>query len=307
MSTSVTTGVWEAKGRTVRVTSRERILWPVAGFTKGQLIDYLLAVAPVLLPHLAGRPVTLRRFPEGVDGPGWYQTECRGAPDWLPSVVVRGARGAGQRYCVIDERAALVWAANRGAVEFHPLPTRTDAVGVPTALVLDLDPGPPASVVDACRVAIAARDVLVADGLRPVVKTSGSLGVHVVAPLVPGHTFAQTKAYARRLAERLAADPALDGLVVARTDRALRAGRVLVDWIANDLVRSIAAPYSPRAMPWPVVSTPLRWEEVEALAAGDGDLRAWFLPDAVIARVERDGDLFDGALADGGRLPDLVR
>ncbi len=138
-------------------------------------------------------------------------------------------------------------------------------------------------------------------------KTSGSLGVHVVAPLGSGHTFGQTKAYARRLAETLAADAALDGLVIARTDRALRTGRVLVDWIANDLVRSIAAPYSPRAMPWPVVSTPLHWDEVEALAAGDGDLRAWFLPDAVIARVEQFGDLFGGALADGGRLPGPVR
>ncbi len=123
MGGSVTAGVGGAAGRAgraVTVTSRERILWPAAGFTKGQLIDYLLAVAPVLLPRLAGRPVTLRRFPEGVDGPGWYQTECRGAPDWLPSVVVRGARGAGQRYCVIEEPAALVWAANRGAVEIIP-------------------------------------------------------------------------------------------------------------------------------------------------------------------------------------------
>jgi bifunctional non-homologous end joining protein LigD len=289
-------------GRGVRISSPARVMWPAANVTKSELIDYLLAIAPVLLPHLRGRPVTLRRFPEGVDGPGWYQTECRGAPDWVPWVEVRGARGGGQRYCRIEEPAALAWAANRGAIEIHPLPTATDRLGEPTGVIVDLDPGPPASVVEACRVAVAVRDVLVGAGLEPVAKTSGSRGLHVVAALQPGHSFATTKAYVRRLAEGLRDDPALGGLVVVTNDRAARTGRVLVDWVANDLVRSIAAPYSPRALAWPTVSTPLTWDEVAAIATGHQPA-AWFLPDAVLDRVARHGDLFAPALGPGGRLP----
>ncbi len=291
-------------GRTIRVSTPDRVLWPATGFTKRSMLDYLEAVAPVMLPHLAGRPITLRRAPEGVAGPAWYQTECRGAPDWLATVEVRGARGGGQRYCLIEEPAALLWAANRGALEFHPLPTTVERLGEPTALVLDLDPGPPATLVECCRVALRIRERLAALGLAGVVKTSGSLGLHVVVPLGRGHTFEVTKTFARALARELAAET--PELVVASSTRAARRGRVFVDWVANDLVRSIVAPYSLRALEWPVVSTPLAWIEVEAAAERGQADGLWFLPEQVLARIDRLGDVFAGALDEGGTLPETA-
>jgi len=277
------------------VTSPDRVLWPAVGFTKGGMIDYYTAIAPVLLPHLAGAPVTLRRFPEGVDGPGWYQTECRNAPAWVATTEVRGERGAGQRYCRIESVDALIWAANIGSIEFHPLAVRVDRPHEAAMLILDLDPGPPASIVDCCSVALELRSMLVEMGVAsPVVKTSGSLGLHLVVPLGPGHSFDAVKATARRMGDALARRR--PDLVTDRATRAERRGRVFVDWIANDSIRSIVAPYSLRALRWPLVSTPLRWEEVEAAVAGHDPRLLWFGPRAVLERVDRDGDLFAGAL-----------
>jgi bifunctional non-homologous end joining protein LigD len=285
----------------VVLTSPDRVLWPERGFTKGQMVAYYEAVAPVMLPHLARRPMTLYRAPEGIDTAGWYQTECRGAPSWMATVEVRGARGAGQRYCVIETLDGLLWAANRGAIEFHPLPTRIDRLGEPTAVVFDLDPGPAASIADCCRVALLLRDALDGSGLTPVVKTSGSAGLHVVAAIAPGQTFAASKQFVREHARTLARQH--PSLVVDRSVRAERHGRVFVDWVANDLVRSIVAPYSLRAVAWPVASTPLNWEEVAATAERGTGEGMWFLPGAVLGRVERHGDLFAAALERGANLP----
>lgn len=285
----------------VELTSPGRVLWPATGYTKGEMLDYYRAVAPAMLPHLRDRPVTLRRFPEGVDQPGWYQTNCRGAPSWLRTVEVRGGSGAGQRYCVVDDLDGLLWAANLGAIEFHPLPTRVHEIGEPAALVLDLDPGPPATIADCARIALRLRTRLRDDGLEPVVKTSGVSGLHVVAGLERGQSFAAAKAYARRLAHAFAA--ATPDQVVDRADRAARTGRIYIDWIQNALVRSIVAPYSLRALELPLGSTPLSWAEVEQAAAGNRIHRLWFGPDEILARVTAMGDLFAGAMARTGRLP----
>ena len=290
-------------GREVRVTHPDRAVWPLTRTTKGQLVDYLLAVAPVLLPHLRDRATMLWRFPEGVDGPGWFQAQCRSRPDWVPTHDVVGRRGDLLRYCVIEEPATLVWLANLGTIEFHPHLWRTTLPTEPASLVFDLDPGPPAGIAEAAEVALVLEERLRAVGLEPLVKTSGSLGLHVVAPLLPGATFDATKAFARGLAEAIAADR--PEAVIARSGREARAGRVYIDWIQNDRNRQLVAPYSPRATPIPGVSTPLTWDEVREAVAGDrGALRPSF--DAVLRRLDAVGDLSVVGPNQLGRLPVTV-
>jgi bifunctional non-homologous end joining protein LigD len=296
--------------RPVALTHPERVLWPEVGWTKRQMVDYYEAVAAVLLPHLRGRPLTLGRWPEGVDGKGWYQTNCRGAPSWLRTAEIPASRGGkSYRMCVVDDADALRWVANQGTVELHPYLSAADAFDEPLALVFDLDPGPPAGLVECCRVALLVRDGLragdaagnavdqaAAAGDRPIaVKTSGGGGLHLYLPTAPGATFVETRDRARRLAATLRAGR--PELVVDGFTHAERSGRVLIDWRQNERARSQIAPYSLRAAPWPLASTPLEWAEVEAAAAG-GDARPlYFAPDQALARVARWGDLFAGALA----------
>ena len=259
----------------VRATSRDRVLWPEAGFTKGDLLDYYDRVAPALVPHVAGRATTLRRFPEGVEGPNWFQNECRGAPEWMRTVDARG-----QRFCVIDEAEALRWVANLSTIELHPYLWRGDDDRLATHIVFDLDPGDGATVIDCCAVAVRIRDLV--GGAR--VKTSGLLGLHVlVSREAP---FAETKAFARAVAERLAAET--PDRVTARQARAARTGKVLVDWLQNDPTRSTVAAYSLRAAPWPLVSTPVTWEEVEGARR---PREVIFDAVAVLERLQRLGDL----------------
>ena len=277
-------------GREVRISHPDRVIWPLTGTTKRELIDYLIAVAPVLLPHLRDRATMLWRFPEGVDGPGWFQAQCRGRPGWVPTHDVVGRRGDTLHYCVIEEPATLVWLANLGTLEFHRHLWRAQDPSTPSYLVFDLDPGPPAGLREAAVIAGMVRDRIVAAGLDPLVKTSGSLGLHVVAPLAAGATFEETKRDARSVAEHLAAER--PDLVVARSGRAARTGRVYVDWIQNDRNRQLVAPYSPRATPLPGVSMPLTWDEVHALAEGD---TAGYRPSftGMLRRLKMLGDLWD--------------
>ena len=279
-------------GRAVRVSHPGRVIWPLTGTTKGELIDYLVAAAAVLLPWLRDRATMLWRFPEGVDGPGWFQAQCRGRPEWVPTHEVIGRRGEILHYCVIEEAATLVWLANLGTLEFHPHLWRTSAPSVPSFIVFDLDPGPPAGLREAAVIAGMIRDRLVATGLDPLVKTSGSLGLHVVAPLTAGATFDATKHHARTLADELATER--PDLVVARSGRAARTGRVYVDWVQNDGNRQLVAPYSPRATPIPQVSMPITWEEVADAAQGSLVGLRPTLP-AMLPRIERVGDLWSAA------------
>jgi bifunctional non-homologous end joining protein LigD len=258
------------------LTNLERVLWPEAGFTKGDLIGWYRDVAPALLPHLRSRPLTLWRYPSGVHERGFWQNECRGAPEWMRVEQVRE-----QRFCVVDDARSLEWVANLGTIELHPFGWRIESPDVADTLVLDLDPGPPATLRECCEVALLLHDRL---GARALVKTSGGAGLHLVAPAA--EPFAATKARARALADELAAER--PDLVVATQSRASRRGRVLVDWLQNDATRSTVAAYSLRARPLPTVSTPLAWEEVEA---GDPD-RLVFGPRRVLERLDRLGDLF---------------
>jgi bifunctional non-homologous end joining protein LigD len=288
-------------GRLVRITNPDRILWPETGTRKRQMIDYYLAIAPVLLPHVAGRGLTLGRWPEGVDRTGWLQAECRGRPDWLPVHSATTRAGGRFAYCMVEDRAGLAWLANLGTIELHPFLALAARPEEPTLLVLDLDPGPPAGLLDAARVAVVLRRRLERDGLTPFVKVSGMLGIHVLAGLGPGQGFAETKAYARALASEVARDDP-EG-VTDRMARDQRPGRVYIDWVQNDASRSTVAAYSLRAALRPRVSMPVSWDEVDAaLAARNPGLLSFGLRDA-LERVDRIGDLLAGTLSGGDRLP----
>ncbi len=276
----------EVDGRRLRLSSRDRLVWREPPVTKGEVLDYYARVAPVLLPHVADRPVTLARFPEGVERYGWYQTNCRPRPDWLAT-----RRVGTQDYCVVSELAALLWAANVGTVELHPLLSRGENVEAPTAAVFDLDPGPPAGLGECARVALLLRDALSAFGLASFPKTSGSIGLHVFVPLNAPATFRESKAFARTLAKELA--DRHPELAVVTSDRAARTGKVLVDWAQNAATRSLVAPYSLRAMRRPTVSAPLAWEELERALADGSLVRLVFGPAEALDRMDRLGDLFE--------------
>jgi bifunctional non-homologous end joining protein LigD len=265
----------------VALTTPERVLWPGAGFTKRDLLDHYLAVAPVLLPHLRDRPLTLGRFPTGVEGRGFAETEPRGVPEWLRTEPIRLRNGEIRNYCVVDDEAGLAWLANRSVIELHPF------LGLdrPGAVVFDLDPGEPADVVDCADVALLLRERL---GDAAVVKTSGSVGLHVFLP--SSGTYDETRAFARSVAEELAA--AQPRRVVSTTARSARVGKVLVDWMQNARMRSTVAPYSLRAAPWPTVSMPVSWDEVARCAAERRPELLTFLAWDVPERLQRFGDLF---------------
>jgi len=278
------------------------VLWPAAGFTKGDMLAYYEAIAPVLLPHLAGRPLTLGRFPAGVDGPGFATTECRGRPDWLKTVAVRLRSGEVREQCVVDDLASLLWVVNLGSIELHAFPSSAGRLEEPAFVVLDLDPGPGTGLADCCRIALWLRAALGEVGLAGFCKTSGGLGLHVYLPLGPGHSFDESKAFAHSLAVRLAGERP-DAVTESR-DPSRRARRVLVDWIPNSSRALTVVPYSLRAADTPRVSTPISWDEVEAAASGDADGDdLGFDPGRVLERARGRGDLFRPVLALRQRLP----
>ncbi len=283
-------------GRELRVSNLDKELYP--GFTKAHLIQHYVGLAEPVLAHVAGRPVTLRRWPNGVQGKSFVQKHAaRDAPGWLRTEVVTGSEDV--VHAVLDEPAALVWAANLAALELHVPQWRFDPGGdarPPDLLVLDLDPGDPADVLDCARVALRLRAELAADGLTAFVKTSGGKGLHVLVPVVepaPGATSACAKGLARRLADD-------DDRVLWKMTRALRPGKVFLDWSQNNPAKTTVAAYSLRGRDTPTVSTPLRWSEVEAAT----DARELvFTPAAVAARVAEHGDLLAGMSGRAAALP----
>jgi bifunctional non-homologous end joining protein LigD len=289
----------EVDGRVVRLTHLDRVLWPSTGFTKGAMIDYYVRAAPWLLPHLHRRPITMWRYPEGVESDGWWQNECRGAPEWVHRYEYDAADGRRHRHCVVDDVSTLLWVANQGTIEVHPFLFDADRPDAPLVVVFDLDPGPPATLADACRIGMRVRELLEQAGLRAFAKTSGAAGLHVYVPLNEPHTFDETKAFARAFAAILVRER---DDVVDRQSRALRAGKVLVDWLQNDPFRSTVAPYSLRATREPTVSMPVTWDDV---ARGADGSTAPMLPgpNEALARLARDGDLFDDVLRLRQRLP----
>lgn len=295
----------EVEGRQLTLSNLDKVLYPEPRFTKGQVLDYYTRIAPVMLPHLRGRPATFKRYPDGVDGKFFFEKNApKHAPDWVRTVELASPGSTKNRetidYVVIDDLPTLVWAANLAALELHVPMWRVGPRGAPKGadtLVFDLDPGPPATIVECCAVAQILREALAADGLTGYAKTSGSKGLQLYVPVKPVDA-ERTWAYARGLAARLEQQHA--ELVVFKMEKALRPGKVLVDWSQNSPAKTTVAPYSLRARPLPTASTPITWEEVEDCRA-PADLR--FTADQVLDRVDEHGDLLAPVLEGGPALP----
>ena len=297
----------DVDGRHLSLSNLDKVLYPETGFTKGEVIDYYTRIAPVLLPHLAHRPLTVKRYPNGVDGAVLFVKNApRGTP-WGVRTVTFPVPGSTMNretidFVVVEELATLVWLANLAALELHVpqwhLPPRARKPRT-DEIVFDLDPGAPADIGQCCEVAMWLRDVLDEDGLTPAAKTSGSKGMQVTAPITVGDAGA-TSNYAQAVAQRLEAEH--PKLVVSKMAKNLRHAKVFVDWSQNNAAKTTVAPYSLRARPRPTVSTPLTWAEVAS-----GPPLTFTAPD-VLARVDKDGDHFAGVLDDSARvrLPEAV-
>jgi bifunctional non-homologous end joining protein LigD len=300
----------EIDGRQLQVSNLDKVLFPEVGFTKAQVIDYYVRIAPVLLPHLAGRPVTFTRWPDGVEGQAFFEkNSARHAPEWVRRVTIPSPGSSTGRetldMVVLENVADLAWAANLAALELHVPQWRVDEDGVPCLpdlLVLDLDPGQQTGLAECCAVAERLGARLEDDGLDPVVKTSGSKGMQVYAPIVAADPEHPSR-YAKRLAQELSAETPDD--VVWRMEKVLRPGKVLVDWSQNNPAKTTVAPYSLRARAGATVSTPIGWDEVDAVREGADPTTLRFGTDDVLARVEEYGDLFDVAGAKRARLPEV--
>jgi bifunctional non-homologous end joining protein LigD len=295
----------EVEGRTLVLTNLGKVLYPETGLTKAEVIDYYTRIAPVLLPHVRGRPLTFKRYPNGVDGSFFFEKNApNSTPDWVRRVEIATPGSTKNRetinFVVLDNLPTLVWAANLASLEFHVPMWQVDQAGAPIdpdLMVFDLDPGPPATIVECCRVALLVRAALAADGLTAVAKTSGSKGLQIYVPLPPTPA-ERTSAYARALAQRLEREH--PELVVWRMTKALRPGKVLIDWSQNSAAKTTVAVYSLRARPHPTVSTPVSWAEVEACRDA---AELVFRSDDVLARVARHGDLFAPTRHPGEPLP----
>ncbi len=289
----------EIGGRTLRLSNLDKMLYPEAGTTKAEVIDYYARIAPVMVPHLAGRGVTLRRFPDGVEGGSFFEKRCPGhRPDWLGTVLGPGDRNGNIHYCCLDSAPALVWAANMAALEVHA-PMAQGDIETPTMCVFDLDPGEGTGIVECADVALDVRHVLDGLGLAGFPKTSGSKGLQVYVPLNTPHTHEQASGFALAVAQLL--ERAHPDHVVSNMKRSLRTGKVLVDWSQNSRHKTTVAVYSLRARPRPTVSTPVTWDEVEATAQG---APLAFETADVLARVDEHGDLFAETLTLEQRLPE---
>ena len=295
----------EVGGQRLALSNLDKVLYPQAHVTKGEVIDYYARIAPVLLPHVRDRPATRKRYPDGVEGQAFFEKNApRHTPEWVRTVLLPSPGSTKNReevnYVVVDDLPTLIWLANLAALELHvPQWTVGPRGGVRGAdlLVLDLDPGPPATIVECCEVAFLLQDLLEEDGLTAWAKTSGSKGMQLYVPVEPV-PWERTHAYARRLAERLEAERG--DLVVSRMTKSLRPGKVLVDWSQNNGAKTTVAPYSLRARALPTVSTPVTWEEIEACRAPE-DLR--FTASDVLDRVQRHGDLLAPLLEVRQTLP----
>ena len=290
----------DVDGRRISLSNLDKVLYPEAGFTKAEVIDYYHRIAPVMVPHLAGRALTLRRWPNGVDQSGFFEKRCpKHRPDWLPTAPGPGDRNGTIDYCQFDEPAALVWAANMAAIELHaPMASACD-IETPRAVVFDLDPGPPAAMGECASIALDIRDVLGAVGLEAWPKTSGSKGLQLYVPVNRPCGHDDAGRFALAVAQVL--EKARPNDVVTVMTKSERHRKVFIDWSQNSRHKTTVAVYSLRARPQPTVSTPVAWAEVEA--AADGDEPLVFDAGAVLARVDAYGDLFAPVLTMEQELP----
>ncbi len=291
------------EGRELQLSNLDKVLYPETGFTKGQLIDFYARIGEVLLPHLRGRPLTLKRYPNGVEGKHFYEKRCPGhRPEWVTTASVYSETHGGEiDYCTVEDLPTLVWLANLADVELHTSLSRAEEMERPTSLVFDLDPGAPADVLDCAQVAVWLRGMFEQLGLSCYPKTSGSKGMQLYVPLNSDCTYEQTKPFAKAVAETL--ERKFGDRVVSQMAKAKRPGKVLIDWSQNDRHKTTVCVYSLRAKARPTVSTPLEWDEVEAaLQSGKAEALV-FDHAAVLDRVAAKGDLFAPLLSEEQELP----
>ena len=295
----------EVQGKQLKLSNLEKVLYPATGFTKQQVIDYYVRIAPAMLPHLAGRALTRKRYPNGVDAEFFYEKNApQHRPDWVKTAPIwsEGNRRM-VHYILANDLPTLVWLANLAAIELHPSLALVKDITCPTMMVFDLDPGPPANIVQCCQVGFWLREIFEHFGLRSFPKTSGSKGLQIYVPLNTPTKYEVTKTFARALAQVLEQEH--PDMVVSDMKKKMRTGKVFVDWSQNDEHKTTVAVYSLRAREHPTVSTPVSWEEVErALKKKDASLLVFEAP-KVVTRVDKMGDLFAPALELKQRLPDL--
>lgn len=291
--------------RRVRLSNLDKVFYPDTGFTKAQVVDYYHRVAPALLPHLKGRPLTLKRYPDGVTAAYFYEKNCPShRPEWMATVRVwSGRKDDYTNYCVVNNLPSLIWAANMASLELHTSLALAKDVLRPTMMIFDLDPGAPAAIRECCEVAVRLRRLLARLHLDCYPKTSGSKGVQVYVPLNARVTYEDTKPLAHAVAQQLEQEDRT--LVVSNMSKSLRGGKVFVDWSQNDQHKTTVCVYSLRARESPTASTPVTWKEVADMARGKRDSLA-FTADEVLARVEKHGDLFEPVATQRQKLPRLA-
>jgi bifunctional non-homologous end joining protein LigD len=286
--------------RTLTLSNLDKVLYPQTGTTKGEIIEYYARIAPTMLAHIAGRAMTLKRFPNGVETTGFFEKRCpKHRPGWMPTAVGPGDREGEIHYCVLDEPAALVWAANMAALELHAPMALAEDLDAPRAVVFDFDPGAPAAIPDCAEVALMVRSLLEGVGLQAWVKTSGSKGLQLYVPVNGPLTHDHASSFALAVGQVL--EKQHRSRITTTMAKAVRPGKVFIDWSQNNRHKTTIAPYSLRARPEPTVSTPVAWEEVESAADGREPLR--FEWRDVLDRVAREGDLFADVLTEVQELP----
>ncbi len=298
----------EVDGRELKLTNLDKVLYPKAGFTKGEVVDYYAKVAPVMVPHLSGRAVTLRRFPEGVDDldAAFFEKRCpKHRPEWVKTTRVKAGPNAGYiDFCVCDGLPTLVWMAQLAAIELHPSLSLGKKHEQPTVLAFDLDPGPPAGILDCSRVALRLRELLGQVELECFAKTSGSKGMQLYVPLNTKTSYEETRPFAQAIAQTIAKQTP-DEVLAKMGKKTDRRGKVFIDWYQNNERKTTIAVYSLRARERPTASTPLAWGEIEsALERDDADALVFEAGD-VLERVEKHGDLFAPVLELKQKLPAL--
>jgi len=288
----------------VAVSNLDKVFYPKTGFTKGQVIDYYIDIAPLMLPHLKGRPVTLKRYPDGVAGGYFYEKQCPShAPEWIQTTDVEKSNGEIIHYCVIDSRPALVWAANIANLEFHTFLHRGKTLQRPDSLVFDLDPGDGADILQCCQVGLWIKGLFEAMNLQSFVKTSGFKGLQLTVPLNTATDYSKIKAFALGVAEAL--EQRFPKVVVSKMQKDLRKGKVLVDWSQNDDHKTTVCVYSLRAREQPAIATPVTWDEVSRALKSKKREALYFDPPTVRKRVAKLGDLFAPVLKLRQKLPPL--
>lgn len=292
--------------RRLQLSNLDKVLYPEAGFTKAQVIDYYTRIAPVMLPHLKGKPLTLKRFPNGVEGEYFYEKQCPShRPEWVHTAPIWSEHNKRNvNYCVLEEPAAVVWVANLASLEFHTYLAPAKDNQRPLVMVYDLDPGPGCSLLDCIRLGIRVRDLLLELDLKSYAKTSGGKGLHLYVPLNTPTDFDQTKSFAKALAELM--ERRFPNEVTANMRKDVRQGKVFIDWSQNDDHKSTVVVYSLRARARPTVSAPVAWDELaEALDCGDASHLA-LEAEEVLERVAAHGDLFEPVLTTRQKLPQLA-